>query len=401
MALEDKNRTSQGDNFDGQLIYGIHEGVKSADYSFGAMSLKGEGVEFASPVDWSVSYPPVLFLGKSQQNPVTLRVGGGSLAGAITDEIYFQSLKDNGPPMENNCTGLRFDERNELAPMLDANQRDILDIIYDGRIRIIVLLNSLGGDVPIGENIIRLFNHVRGNGGSVDAYVSSVAASMAAGIFESADNRFVLDDSVMMWHAARPNLDSPFAPLAEEMLGPADTPEKRAKAIEAHRKSFSDFVARVTTREKCDKLMAALKKEWITNGSNCLGEFWLSGRQLSDYRIATRTFGDLESMERFFSKRTCLDPDALFKEDGYLDRFFSVSVFEEQIRRLCGLSVKVETGDHGWDIVGIFAKESDTFSIRNLTRDEVIKIRDCVHRIPNYASLCSAGHNLRVARRGQ
>lgn len=402
---EDKNRTSPDNDFDGQLIYGISGGIKSADNSHAFEALEGELAKLSLPLpaDWSVAYPPVFFLKNSQRDPVTLRVGGGSLAMAITaeksDERYVQYCKDNGLPVKSDSTGPRFDKMPYLYPMLHANQMEILDIIYDGRIRIVVLLNSLGGDVGVGKNIIGLFDHVREKGGIVDVYVSSFAASMAAGIFERADNKFALNDSAMMWHSARPDLDSPLMPLAEAISGPVDTEERRKKAMEAHRESFSDFVARAVIAEKRDELMAAFDRECSDRENNPLGETWLSGGQLSEYGIATRTFDGLGDMERFFLERTRLDPDVLFREDSYFNRFFSVSAFEEQIRKRCGLSVKVEEESCNWHVAGIFAKESSAFSVGQATRENLDKAMACVSEILGSSSPDLAGHNLRVAER--
>ncbi len=70
-----------------------------------------------------------------------------------------------------------------------------------------IVIDSGGGSVIAGIKIIRLLDNLNA---TVNCLVDNFAASMAAMILETCDNRFVLADSIVMFHEASGGFQGPF-----------------------------------------------------------------------------------------------------------------------------------------------------------------------------------------------
>ncbi len=383
--------TEQDNNFDGQLILGIDRCVTASNELHHTRTMRRWQKNWAKkmgrdpalgsfPPHWQYHYPPLLFLKGSNDVPVPL------LAGASHLGLSFKFIPTDGNP--------------EFSYIL-KKQRDILDIILDGRVRVSVLLNSLGGNCRVQDNVIHFFDRIRENGGVIDAYATSFACSAAANIFSRADYKFVLPDSMVMWHAGSVEA-SPLSWMARsltELNGEKYNPETENTAkIQKYKRDFPIFLRESVYPNLRDEVLAAVDNIF-QDPENPRGEVWMSGRQLSHYGLATQTLSDLSDMEMFLSKRTGLHSPSLLKKKSYIDRFFSLSALEEHIRHNTPFSVKIEgTKENPWYTVEVISKEDTSFSPRLLTAEDFVAVDAYYQSHPDFYQPYLAGHNLRAAR---
>jgi len=371
--IKSENPNSGDDQFDGQLICVVGGDISSSGNISPVIwenALKSRGHVTNGPN----FYPPVLFVDKVDRKPILLN----STADLLPIALYGEG-----------------EESLDMRPLIDS-QKDILEIIRNGRIRISILLNSLGGNVGIANRIGELFDYIRARGGVVDAYVSSVSASAAAIMFGQADNRFVLADSLAMWHAKRPDLSSPLMPFFEAIHGSIDMGNECKKNIDQHKKTFGNFLNRNVVDSKKGEAVAALELACSDPLQNPLGEIWFSGRQLQGFGIAHDIFMDLASMEEFFVRRAGINPDAMFEANSRLDNFFSVSAFEEHLREVSSVYVKTEKRDRNWTMPMIGTKEDARFSFEDKTKSAYDRVIACKDQISDFYDPLLAGRNVRL-----
>jgi ATP-dependent protease ClpP protease subunit len=87
-----------------------------------------------------------------------------------------------------------------VRPIRDALQGRIL---AEGTSDIEILLDSPGGSVVAGQELINLIEIAKDKGHDVNCYVLNVAASMAFQILTSCTNRYAMPGSFLLWHGVR------------------------------------------------------------------------------------------------------------------------------------------------------------------------------------------------------
>lgn len=102
-----------------------------------------------------------------------------------------------------------------VRPIRDALQARILSPDTDD---IDLMIDSPGGEVIAGQEIVNLIGIARDKGHNVNCYVLNVAASMAFQILTACSDRYTLPGSFLLWHGVRVQVRQPLtAELAQSV----------------------------------------------------------------------------------------------------------------------------------------------------------------------------------------
>lgn len=92
----------------------------------------------------------------------------------------------------------------------------IYKLAHDGKAPIDVVINSPGGDVTAGMQILSAFQTAKVRGVKIRCVVPVMAASMAFQIFANCDERYALHYSMLLWHPMRSVLQGEYT--ADDLL---------------------------------------------------------------------------------------------------------------------------------------------------------------------------------------
>lgn len=131
-------------------------------------------------------------------------------------------------------------------------EREIMNIILDGRVKFVVLLRTAGGDVTTMMRIVDFQDFVRRKSGQVMTMGSQQIFSAGAEIFirGDGDRRFISDGSTMMFH-----LDS----VTTDAAAASDDSEAYGRRCEAIRKFRDDMLSRTRVEER-SRILEMLEK---------------------------------------------------------------------------------------------------------------------------------------------
>lgn len=136
--------------------------------------------------------------------------------------------------------------KKELEAHLQSKSRADIDILID----------SPGGSVTAGQEIINLINAVKGKKRKVNCYVLNVAASMAFQIFTQCLSRYALPGSYLLWHGVRVETSQPIT---------ADVARDLAAAI-TQLNRLVIYQLSSTIHLKADVIMEHFHKETLWSG---------------------------------------------------------------------------------------------------------------------------------------
>ena len=108
------------------------------------------------------------------------------------------------------------DTPNDLLSLLLKNQTtNLKNIVFSMRQdlqnkeEIVLLINSGGGQLsPMSDNLSLILKEFKAQGVPTTCIITGMAASLAAKIFTSCENRLATIDSVFMWHSVSFNLNT-------------------------------------------------------------------------------------------------------------------------------------------------------------------------------------------------
>lgn len=92
------------------------------------------------------------------------------------------------------------------GPITGDSVRELPDRILDQSTKskvIVLLINSPGGEVYAGLNLIGAMKMAKSRGVRFDCAVTTMAASMAFQILANCDRRYVLNNTFLLWHPVR------------------------------------------------------------------------------------------------------------------------------------------------------------------------------------------------------
>lgn len=126
-----------------------------------------------------------------------VRLGSASASGGLIQRRIFEKTR-----------GLSPDALVDMSELIgDRVHKEVYELIGKGRLRLSLILNSLGGLGSVSEEIGLIANRVREQGGSVYSY-ARYASSAAANMFMAADSgqRYLLPYSSLLFHTAAPGI---------------------------------------------------------------------------------------------------------------------------------------------------------------------------------------------------
>ncbi len=250
-----------------------------------------------------------------------------------------------------------------------------------------LLVNTFGGLIA-GECLIRdITDLTRKNGGSVFAYVSTVAVSAGSAIMMQADHVTTVPDSWCMWHL--PSFPKNYA----EELTTLHGPEKGAQTLERfnrirheiHEEKLHAILARTKPGMQAD-VRADVERVLSKNGVR--HELSYTGAQLKE-RGVVENVDDIQALAQLFTERHGMKPDRSRWDVDPVSRFFFLSQIEEDLRRkvgaLCG-ELKILISPEGkWQWQGKSQKPCDPELIRE-ARLLIAQARQDARSVPESSS---------------
>lgn len=194
--------------------------------------------------------------------------------------------------------------------------------------RMTLLIDSLGGSMEGEERMMRLMDMVHRNGGTVNAFVGSKAASAAAGLLEKVDHTTALGESVLMWHTSQNDEGTDKETVAQDTA------------------VFTKYFRQKVTSNQ--EHVAARLREVIQDPQNDDNRIYFTGREMD-------SFGALEAVSSTAElKQAALkDTPELGEAIGYarkkIDRFFEANRLEETVRAEFGHSPILQDGKAIYD----------------------------------------------------
>jgi len=169
----------------------------------------------------------------------------------------------------------------------------LTQILLEGRVKIGLLIDSDGGDMEILKLISTGLTEMKERGGESQAFVVGHAASAGMELFMSADDRYVLDRSCLMWHFS-------------------DCNGERRKSVEILRKGGrplpspkqGELQELWTFFESSPCYTSKIWKEVLQNiiaDDNPDGEIAFSGQQLAELQLVNKSFRRLRSLAAKFN----------------------------------------------------------------------------------------------------
>lgn len=148
----------------------------------------------------------------------------------------------------------------DVAYLVAQTRREIAikEIVYEGRLKIALLIDSPGGRVDAEKRLKSFLHSVRSRKGIIEAYGGKEIASAAADIFMTADRsrRYITPSSSLMFH-----LDTGSYYRVESMLRRpwVRTPEGKRNLVAMRRNLLAQTCSE--QREKMAKIFAAADKK--------------------------------------------------------------------------------------------------------------------------------------------
>ena len=100
----------------------------------------------------------------------------------------------------------------EVNSGIISKANTILDMSEKSKDPIYLVINSPGGSVIAGLQVISAMRIVRHRGVTIKCVVPMMAASMAFQIFAECDERYAFDNSLLLWHPIRVFMQGPLTP---------------------------------------------------------------------------------------------------------------------------------------------------------------------------------------------
>jgi hypothetical protein len=208
------------------------------------------------------------------------------------------------------------DYRNQLKALNKKYGDKISRTILEGRIRVSLLLDTIGGDAQIGSKIVGAMKQVASNGGISEAYVPRRSYSAGADIFANASKRYALPDSLLIWHLSNMSSGETVVDVIsteEKMdISPELLAEMRNEFEEDRRRQrdleIADLDGRlegIVAPEKRTLLHEKIGKAEAddTNHDRAIA---FSGIEFHELGAVTKLFPDAKTMHEHFNASTCI-----------------------------------------------------------------------------------------------
>ncbi|OGJ49292.1 hypothetical protein A2344_00080 [Candidatus Peregrinibacteria bacterium RIFOXYB12_FULL_41_12] len=160
--------------------------------------------------------------------------------------------------------------------VLSLHDKKVLDVISRGRVRMALLENSTGGSGLLAKGLCNGLNMVDRNGGIASTYGAGLVASASTHIWSEPPHKYVLDDTLSVWHTHTPRED-------EDDIG--------REMMEDERRSLIRFFEYYASEPFKRRIVQVLRED-----TTAQPEVRLLGRQLAEAGIATQSFSTLDEM---------------------------------------------------------------------------------------------------------
>jgi hypothetical protein len=163
--------------------------------------------------------------------------------------------------------------------------REIMQTIWEGRMRVAFLINSPGGDVEPLDVYRDMLDYLQRKGGTSSAYATDLAGSAAFDLLGDVDHACVLDRSILAWHRT---LDMETDEVVQAT--------KNLDLIQ-----LGDVLNRARGLER-RRLFRKVKKA-LADKDNPDGLVVFSGKELVQAGCLTESFAQVEDLRKHFSQR--------------------------------------------------------------------------------------------------
>ena len=217
----------------------------------------------------------------------------------------------------------RFKEREEKKIVESMGAENFAKVLACERM--VFLVNSPGGHAKTGNVLKRLAANVKRNGGTVEGFIGNNAASAAADLLASMDERTALTGTEFMWHASQ----HPTIKRTDE-----ETKQEAGEMVQFFEQNI---------QRNAEAIRGKLEAE-INDASNPDNEVTFDGAELAEAGILAAV-PNVKSLKRTIGERHPELALATGAARRRLDLFFLGNMLEEAVRRKFGVSIIMHADD--------------------------------------------------------
>ncbi|MBD3270549.1 hypothetical protein GF376_03410 [Candidatus Peregrinibacteria bacterium] len=225
-------------------------------------------------------------------------------------------VSENDTQLLNLIEASGFSRRSEIDKLYfdrlrdDADDKEILELATQGRLKMAILLATKGGKIKIADRIRNVAERIKHNGGKVEAFVPTSTCSSGAMIMQSGQEIFTVGDSHIGWHLSSFALNGNDSDRLSEMASIKKFVSERA---------YPEFIKPVLRHFET-------AEQDISNKDNFV---MLQGYQMGKYGLATEVFYSTGRLKSYFEHEYVgMTEDAKEIED-----FWNVEIFLEDYLR--------------------------------------------------------------------